>query len=89
MPTLVNEVKPNYTRDALQAKIQGVVELECVVLVDGTVGDVRVVGSLDKTYGLDEQAVEAAKKWRFKPGTKDGKPVPVLIHLEMSFALRK
>ena len=44
--------------------------------------------SLDPTYGLDEQAVAAAKRWEFKPGTKDGKPVAVRVTLEMSFTLK-
>ena len=44
--------------------------------------------SLDEKYGLDAQAVTAMKKWRFKPGTKDGKPVAVEVMVEMSFKLR-
>jgi protein TonB len=64
------------------------VQLECVVLPDGTVGDVRVVEPLDQTYGLDDEAISAAKQWRFKPGTKGGKPVPVVVTLEMTFTLR-
>jgi Gram-negative bacterial TonB protein C-terminal len=43
---------------------------------------------LDDKYGLDEQAVTAMKKWVFKPGTKDGKPVAVRVDVEMSFRLR-
>lgn len=87
-PQAKREKKPSYTREAMEAKIQGPVTVECVVLADGTVGDVRVVKSLDATYGLDEKAVEAAKQWRFTPGTKDGKPVPVVVSLEMTFTLR-
>jgi TonB family protein len=47
-----------------------------------------VTTSLDDKYGLDEQAVTARKKWRFQPGTKDGKPVAVEVTVEMSFKLR-
>jgi TonB family protein len=64
------------------------VQLECVVLPDGSVGDVRVARPLDPTYGLDEEAVKAAKRWRFTPGTKDGTPVPVVVTLELTFTLR-
>jgi protein TonB len=85
-PVAISEVKPVYTPEAKQAKIQGQVGLSCVVLPDGSVGDVNVVGSLDP--GLDEQAIKAARQWRFKPGTKDGRPVPVRIELDFTFTLR-
>ena len=88
MPRVVSEVKPDYTPEAKQQGIQGIVELSVVVKDDGTVGDVKVTKSLDEKYGLDEQAVIAMKKWRFKPGTKDGKPVAVEVTVEMSFKLR-
>ena len=88
-PVLIREVKPQYTEEARRAKIQGVVEMAAVVLEDGTVGDVTVTKSLDQQYGLDDEAVKAMQKWRFKPGTKDGKPVAVTISVEMSFSLRK
>jgi len=85
-PILVKEVKPQYTAEAKKAKIQGTVTLECVVQPDGTVGEVRVTKALDP--GLDQEAIKAVKQWRFKPGTKDGKPVPVLVTLELTFTLR-
>jgi protein TonB len=88
MPRVVSEVKPDYTPEAKQQRIQGIVELSVVVKDDGTVGDVKVTRSLDDKYGLDEQAVTAMKKWRFKPGTKDGKPVAVEVTVEMAFKLR-
>jgi len=88
MPELLREVKPDYTADAMRAKMQGVVLLECVVRPDGTVGDLRIVKSLDKTFGLDEQAIKAAKQWRFSPGRRLGEPVPVLVTIELTFTLR-
>jgi protein TonB len=87
-PQPVKEPKPQYTADAMRAKIQGTVGLECVVKADGTVGDVRVVKSLDATYGLDDEAVKVAKQWRFKPGRKKGKAVPVVVTLDFAFNLR-
>jgi protein TonB len=87
-PRLLREVKPNYTADAMRAKIQGVVWLEAVVLQDGSVGQVRVTRSLDPTFGLDQEAERTVKKWLFAPGTRLGQPVPVLIEIEMSFTLR-
>jgi TonB family protein len=87
-PVLVKEVRPRYTPEAMRAKIQGRVLLQVVVLANGNVGDVKVTKSLDTVYGLDEQAVKAAKQWQFKPGTKDKKPVPVQVDLEMTFKLK-
>jgi periplasmic protein TonB len=87
-PLLLREVKPDYTIDAMRAKVQGVVVLECVVLSGGTVDDCRVVKSLDKNFGLDEQALKAAKQWRFAPGRRLGEPVAVFVTIELEFTLR-
>jgi periplasmic protein TonB len=85
-PVVVKEVRPQYTPDAKDAKTQGTVLVECVVQADGTIGDVKVLKSLDA--GLDQEAIKAVRQWRFEPGTKDGKPVPVMVTLEMTFTLR-
>jgi protein TonB len=87
-PTLVREVKPTYTAEAIGARIQGTVLLSAVVLSDCTVGDVTVLRSLDTAFGLDAQAVSAAKQWLFNPGTKDGQVVAVRVTIEMTFTLR-
>jgi TonB family protein len=88
LPQLIREVKPQYTSDAMRAKIQGTVWVECVVRQDGTVGDAHVIRSLDSTFGLDEAALAAARQWRFHPGTRMGEPVSVLITIELTFTLR-
>jgi bla regulator protein blaR1 len=88
MPKLVTEVKPEYTPEAMQARIQGSLSLTAVVLESGVVGDVEIVESLDQVYGLDDQALTAIKQWRFDPGTKDGKPVAVRIDVEFTFTLK-
>jgi len=84
-PVLVGRVSPRYTPEALHAGLQGVVELQAIVRPDGTVGDVTVVKSLDTTYGLDGQAVEAVRQWRFQPGQVNDRPVPVLVTLVIEF----
>jgi TonB family protein len=89
LPSVLREVKPDYTPAAMEAKIQGTVMMSIVVLADGTVGDVTVIQSLDKEYGLDDQAVKAVRQWTFEPGKKDGSPVPVQVTVEMTFTLRK
>ena len=88
-PQVVTEVKPAYTPQAMKAKIQGTVWLTAVVLASGDVGDVTVLKSLDAEHGLDDEAVRAARQWKFKAGTKDGKPVPVEVTIEMTFTLKK
>jgi TonB family protein len=87
-PRLVRNVRPQYTREAMDAKVQGTVMLDAVVEVDGTVGAVTVTKSLDTEYGLDEEAIDAARQWRFEPGRKDGTPVAVRVAVEMTFTLR-
>ncbi|KKT81247.1 MAG: TonB family protein [Candidatus Yanofskybacteria bacterium GW2011_GWA2_44_9] len=86
-PVLIYQVQPSYNPDAMRARIQGVVLLEAIVMPDGRVGKVRVIKSLDTKYGLDEEAVKAAKKWLFQPGMRQGQKVPVVIQIEMSFRL--
>ncbi len=85
---LGHEAKPSYTKEAMQARIQGIVRLEVVVLEDGSVEEVTVVQSLDPLYGLDDEAVKAMKEWRFEPAMKDGQAVAVVVPVEMSFSLR-
>jgi TonB family protein len=85
---VLREVKPQYTADAMRAKVQGSVWLECIVMEDGTIGDVRVTRSLDPIFGLDQEAIKAARLWRFAPGQRQGQPVPVIITIELTFTLR-
>jgi protein TonB len=87
-PIPIFQPTPQYTSDAMRARVQGVAVVSCVVRPDGTVTDVDVVRSLDSSFGLDEEAIKAAKKWRFKPGTLRGEAVSVRVLIEMSFTLR-
>lgn len=89
LPVVVKETKPSYTPEAMKQKIQGSVWMDVVILESGDVGDVKISKSLDAEYGLDEQAIKATKQWKFKPGTKDGKPVAVQVVVEMTFTLKK
>ena len=87
-PRVLRSVDPRYTAEAMRAHVTGVVWLEAVVLTDGTVGDIQITKSLDSVFGLDEEAVKAAKQWRFVPGTRFGERVAVLVSIELSFNLR-
>jgi|SRR5688572_4206616 len=88
LPRPLKEPKPQYSADAMRARISGGVMVDAVVLPDGTVGNVDVVQSLDPQHGLDDNAVEAVRQWRFEPGTRSGTPVPVLVSIELTFSLR-
>ncbi len=87
-PRVIKEVKANYTGEAMRARIQGVVVLECVVEMDGQVGPVRIVRSLDAVHGLDEEAIRTLRHWRFMPAMKDGVPVRLAVKVEISFTIR-
>jgi TonB family protein len=88
LPVVVKQVRAGYTDAAKHAKIAGKVLLDCVVRPDGRPSDISVSQSLDTAYGLDSEAVKALEQWRFRPGTKNGKPVAVRISVEMVFTLR-
>ena len=86
-PRTLNSVRPAYTTEAMRAKIVGDVVVEAVVLPDGSVGDVTVIQSLDRVFGLDQEAVKAARQWRFLPGTRFGEPAAVLVTIILEFRL--
>jgi TonB family protein len=88
LPRVLKEVKPAYTADAMRAKVQGSVWLECIVTTDGSISDVKVTRSLDPIFGLDHEAIKAARQWKFAPGMRMGEPVPVIITIELTFTLR-
>ena len=87
-PDPTYKATPGYTGDAMRARVQGVVWVECTVTPAGVCADVHVVRSLDPKYGLDQEAINAAKQWRFRPGTFQGKPVSVIVVIEIEFRLR-
>jgi TonB family protein len=87
-PVEIRRAAPQYTTAAMQARVQGSVIVECVVQTNGVCTDVHVIRSLDPTHGLDQEAVKAAGQWRFRPGTRLGQPVPVLVTMEITFTLR-
>jgi TonB family protein len=87
-PEVVYEKRPAYTADAMRARIQGAAWVSAIVLPDGSVGGAHIVRSLDSTFGLDEEAIKAVKQWRFRPGMRMGKAVPVEIVVEVTFTMR-
>jgi protein TonB len=88
MPVELRRGTAEYTTDAMRARIQGSVLVECVVQTSGACTNVHILRSLDSTFGLDQEAVKAAGRWRFRPGMRQGRPVPVLVTMEVAFTLR-
>jgi TonB family protein len=84
-PKLIHNVEPMYSEQARRQKIQGVVMISMIVTEQGEPADLHVEKSLG--YGLDEKALEAASKYRFKPALRDGNPIPMRITVEMNFRL--
>jgi TonB family protein len=84
-PRPLKRVDPEYTEEARDAKLEGVVVVYVVIGEDGRAHDIRVIRSLGK--GLDEKAIEAVEQWEFEPGKKDGKPVKVGATIEINFRL--
>ena len=85
-PTLVREIRPNYTDAARKQAIEGDVVLEIVVRQDGSVGNVRVRRTLGA--GLEQKAIEAVRQWRFLPAKRQGTPVDVMVDVSVEFKLR-
>lgn len=84
-PELVYRVEPEYSDEARKAKFQGTVVLYVIVDSKGFARDIKVVRPLG--LGLDQKAIEAVQKWKFRPGMKDGKPVNVEAQIEVNFRL--
>jgi TonB family protein len=84
-PVPVYRPEPEYSEEARKAKWQGAVLLSIVVDENGVPQNIMVVRSIG--LGLDQKAIEAVQKWRFKPGVKDGKAVPVFANIEVNFRL--
>jgi TonB family protein len=84
-PTVLFKVEPEYSEEARKAKFQGTVVLFVVVDEHGNPRDLKVIRPLG--LGLDQKAIEAVEKWKFSPGKKDGKPVPVQATIEVNFRL--
>lgn len=88
-PVVLREVKPQYTPDAMRARIEGRVLLQGIVDAKGILRDASVVYSLDSRLGLDREALKAFRQWRFTPGRLHGRPVPVAVTADFAFTLAR
>lgn len=85
-PSLLREIKPQYTDEGRRQGVEGDVVLEIVVRRDGSVGDVKILRRLGA--GLDQKAIDAVRQWRFSPARRMGAPVDVIVEVAVEFKLR-
>ena len=69
-------------------QVEGVVEAEAMVGVDGGVEEVRILSSSREGVGFETAAEEAGMKWRFKPASKEGVKVRMWVSIRIPYRLR-
>jgi TonB family protein len=86
-PKQLSSVAPVYPQFAMRQHLEGVTLLDGVVTLDGRIGDIALVLS-SGTRELDIEAAKSFKRWTFAPGTLNGRPVPVVISVQIAFTMR-
>ncbi|MBI1896622.1 MAG: TonB family protein [Acidobacteria bacterium] len=84
-PIPIYKPEPEYSEEARKAKFQGAVMLSIVIDENGRTSNIKIIRPLG--LGLDEKAIEAVQRWRFRPSLKDGRPVAVMANVEVNFRL--
>ena len=88
MPTIIKQVRVIFPDIAKQNNVEGTVVVEAWVKVDGTVGNVRVITSVQNIPGgLDDAAVKAVWQWTFEPAKSGGKPVACWVKIPLNLKL--
>jgi TonB family protein len=85
-PRIIKQRDPNFSELARQLKYQGTTILELIINETGTPEDIKIIRLAG--FGLDEGAVQAVKNWVFKPSTRNGQPVKVVVKVEVNYKLR-
>lgn len=86
-PKATYRAQPAYPLSALEARVGGKVGLEIVIDATGQLTHARVTSAPHPDLGV--AAIACARKWRFKPATKDGRPIPVVATMDVEFKLKK
>ena len=84
-PRLKHDVKPEYTKEMIAAKLEGVIKAELLVDIDGKIKEVKILNDLG--FGTRERARDAFLQWEFEPAMRDGKPVATWISYSIRFVL--
>jgi TonB family protein len=82
-PFVIRKVDPGYPLQIMRENVSGTVILYAVIHADGTVGNIRILRSVDDR--LDRFAAQAVSQWRFQPANKDGTPVDVEATFKIPF----
>ena len=82
---LASQKPPVFPPAAMAGRISGSVMVEATVQPDGKVGEVKVLECSAPKVGFEQAAIDAVKKWRFEPGTRDGEPVPFSLKFRLNF----
>jgi TonB family protein len=82
---LIHQVEPEYSEEARKVRFQGTVILSIEVDTNGMPANIHVVHSIG--LGLDERAMQAVEKWRFRPALSGDRPVTAPAMVEVSFHL--
>jgi TonB family protein len=85
-PAVLYRVQPHYTEAAKKAKLQGTVRVKFVVDSNGMAQDAVIVRGIG--LGLDGSALQALQQWRFRPATRNARPVAVIAAIDVNFRLR-
>ncbi len=85
-PKAIYAPDPSYSDQARSDHFQGTCALSLIVGPDGRPYDIKLERTLGE--GLDQKAIQAVSQWKFEPARKDGKPVPVAIHVQIEFRLQ-
>ena len=72
----------------MRMQAAGEVWLECVITVTGECANIRILRSADPVFGLDEEALNTVRQWRFTPGLRQRVPVPVQVLIALEFSLK-
>ena len=84
-PVLLAKIEPSYSEEARKGKISGTVILSVEIDASGHPRNIRVRRPIG--FGLEERAVEAVARWRFRPAFRNGKPIPCTAEVEVNFRL--
>lgn len=82
----ISSPAPNYPRRAMQRRETGTVRVQVQVGADGRPVDVSLLES-SASRDLDRAALDAVRRWRFRPATREGQPVPATVVVPIAFRL--